>query len=98
MGNVNKKVLWLLKLKKQMRNSLKIPWSNETSLVIQTKLYLADFVGQVRVTWPGSLVAYASENHKQKIWTVLPSWYEVATNQFPFIQENSNVLIHYSEK
>lgn len=50
--------------KKKGRPALKIPWTDKTSLVIQTKLNLACFA---RLIWPGSFLAYASGNHKQNL-------------------------------
>lgn len=61
----------IVKIKHNQKPALKIPWADNTSLVIQAKLNLAYFTRQVRLTWPGLLPAYVSRNHK---------WYEVTTN------------------
>ena len=68
----------LLKIKNKWRPALKIPWADKTYLVIQTKINLAYFV---KLTWPGSFLAYVSGNHKQN----LNCFPRLTADQYPII-------------
>lgn len=63
-----------IKIKHKWRPDLKIPWAEKNSLVTQAKLNLAYFARQVRPTWPGSQLVYASEILNETE-IVLPNWY-----------------------
>ena len=74
-------------MKNKQRQALKILWAEKTSLAIQIKLNLAYFA---QLTWPKSLLAYASGNHKQNL------------HHFPKLSlintENLNIIISHHEE
>ena len=54
----------IVKIKHKRKPDLKIPWADKTRLVIKAKINLPHFARWVMLTWSGSLLAYASGNHK----------------------------------